>query len=189
MTKKKKNKPIPLKNKIETVYALRHIESGKLLIMERSLNTGGYACNDYTVKLTHYYCGDPDPGEPIWDIDDAVNAEFVRNFSTEWYNSDERCPNHDYEPEELEVIEVHRVITMERVSVEIPSVRELFRLRYEEKDAAHYNYLMEELDKPYCDMKYSLYDLLILIEDGLWKPTEVEKDGRNNKLSKTKNKK
>lgn len=183
--KKKTTKPKTKDNetKIEVVYALRHIESGRILWMSRTLNTGGHACNEYTVELNHYGCDD-DYDINFWYIDELVNAEFVRNFSTEWYNSSERTPNHSYEPEELEVVEITRQITTKKVNPHIPSVKEFYRLKYEKDNIGHYNCIMKEIERPYSNLSYMLYDLLQLIADGKWKPEEGKSnDNRSNKSS------
>ena len=173
MPKKKKKKTKAIETTNEVVYALRHIETGKILRMNRSPNTGGYACGEYTIELNHYGCDD-EFDINFWYIDELMNAEFVRNFSTEWYNSSERTPNHNYEPDELEVVEITRQITTKKIKTHIPSVEEYFKLKYETDNPGHYKYIMEEMKRPYMSISYSLYDLLILIDEGKWKPEEIK---------------
>jgi hypothetical protein len=157
----------------EIVYGLRHVETGKLLYMNRSSNQGSDFCGDYSVKLDHY--GDVD--QDTWYVDELYNAEYVRQFSTEWYNSSEETPGHSYEPEELEVVEIQREIVTIPHTVKIPTYLEYIELSYKDKEPAHYNYIKEEYEKSprsFGSSPYSIYDLLMLIEKGKWKPEEGE---------------
>jgi hypothetical protein len=161
---RKKTKP---EIKKEVVYGLRHIETGKLLRMEKSSNAGSDFCGDYTVKLDHYYQDESD--QDIWYVDELYNAEYVRQFSTEWYNSSERTPDHSYEPEELEVVEIQREITTIPHEVKIPTFMEYIELKYKDKDPGHYKCVKEEYEKSplsFGSSPYSLYDLMSLIENG-----------------------
>jgi hypothetical protein len=170
--------------KKEIVYGLRHIETGKLLGVNISSNHGSEFCGEYTVKLDHYN----DVDQTIWYVGELYNAEYVRQYSTEWYNSNEQTPGHSYEPEELEVVEIQREIITIPHTVEIPSFLEYMRLEYEDRDPGHYKYIKEEYEKSplsFGSSPYSLYDLSSLIEKGKWKPEEEEDNGSDNK-SKTK---
>lgn len=178
MAKRKHKKPIEIPEVIyETVYALRHKESGKLLRMTKSSNEGGDFCGDYTVRLDHW-SGDNEPFDmDTWYIDEMYNAEFVRQFPTPWYNSGERCPMHDYEPDELEIVEIKREIRTAVKQVKIPTFLEYMALQYKKKEKSHYEYIKGEYEKdmnskfgPRQQWSYSLYDLLIMIENGKWKP-------------------
>jgi hypothetical protein len=161
--------------KKETVYALRHIKTGALLRMERTSNQGSDFCNDTSVKLDHYGYENDDYDPDIWYIDEACNAEYVRQFSTEWYNSSERTPQHDYEPDELGVVEIKREIRTTAKSFKVPTYLEFMKLQYAEKDPDHYNHIVKEYDNhgKFSKWNYSLWDLMMLIEEGKWKFEEA----------------
>ena len=74
------------------------------------------------------------------------HAEWVRNFSTPWYNADFATPTHYFKAEELEVVEVEIVTESKAIDVKIPTVLEvlLFRLEKEPKDFEFYNMLIKE---------------------------------------------
>lgn len=180
---KKKTKP---EIKKEVVYALRHIESGKLLIMERTSNQGSDFCGESTVKLGHYY-DDKDFNVNIWYVDKLFHAEFIRQNPTEWYNSGENCPDHEYEPEELEIVEIQREFKTIVHEVKIPTFPEYMKLRYYEKERAHYEYVIKEYESnPRRDRSwsYSLYELEMLKDEGKWIPEGEAKDESNKPKSK-----
>jgi len=166
MTRKKKQpQPQPKPKTITIVeYALRHKESGKLLTYNVSSNGDAEFCGDTTVELDHYQ------DEPIWYIDKAYNAEYVRQYSTEWYNSGMSCPKHSYDSKELEVVKVTKIISAERVDIRIPTVMEFFAIQYAKEEPA-YNAYLQNLYKTQ-EMKYSFHELSYLISKGEWKPEE-----------------
>jgi hypothetical protein len=160
----------------EIVYALRHIKDGKLLSYIEASNEGGDFCNSTRVDLDT----DNDP-KRIWYTDEAWKADYVRNFSTEWYNSGMECPRHSYEPEELEVVKIKRLITTEVVKSNVPSLKKYFEMRYAKSDPDHYQYLMDEMKRVpgrgwYA---YSMYDLVEIMEQGKWKPEEISNEQSN----------
>lgn len=164
----KKEKPETVS---EVVYALRHIKSGKLLSAQRSSNDGSDFCNDQTVKLEEPY-GDVGEWDPdTWYIDTVLNAEYVRNFSTEWYNSGDRTPQHHFEPEDLEVVQVERIVKTVKVKSKVPTFEEYMELRYRKKEPGHCDYVLKEYRaNPDRYSHYSLYDLMMLVEEGGWDP-------------------
>ncbi len=173
MAKKKKQPEV----QTEVVYALRHIKSGTLLIMERSSNNGADFCNDQTVRLEQAYGDDPGDWNPdTWYIDTALNAEFVRQFSTEWYNSSERTPQHSFKPKDLEVVQVERTVKTLQIEAKVPTFEEFIELKYREKEPDHADYVLGEYKKhPSSYSNYSLWDLMMLVENGGWDP-----EGDNN---------
>jgi hypothetical protein len=186
VAKRKKKKLVIPEVIHETVYALRHIETGHLLRMESTSNDGSDFCNDRTVRLSHW-SGDDEPFDmDTWYIDSMWNAEYVRQFSTEWYNSGERCPKHDYKPDELEIVEVKREIRTAVKHVRIPTFLEYMALSYKEKEKGHYEYIKGEYEKdvaskfgPRQQWSYSLYDLLMAIENGKWNPEGDNDETKN----------
>jgi hypothetical protein len=176
MAKKKKKKLVIPEVIYETVYALRHKETGRLLRMNKSSNGDAEFCNDQTVRLDHWMCDDGFFDMDTWYIDEIYNAEYVRQYSTEWYNSGERCPEHDYEPDDLEIVEIKREIRTAVKHVKIPTFPEYMTIKYKDKEKGHYEYIMDEYEKDqkrkYSHQKwtYSLYDLLLVVKDGIWNP-------------------
>jgi len=159
--------------------------------MTRSSNDGSDFCGDVTVRLDHW-SGDDEPFDmDTWYIDEMYNAEFVRQFPTPWYNSGERCPMHDYEPDELEIVEIKREIRTAIKQVKIPTFIEYMALQYKGgKENAHYEYIKSEYEKDQGrkytrqQWSYSLYELLQVIEDGKWNPegdNDETKSDRNSK--------
>jgi len=171
------------KKTIETVYALRHIESKRLLAESITSNAGSDFCGDTTVRLYKSCADDAD----IWYIDDVYNAEYVRQFSTEWFNASERTPKHDFEPEELEVVEITREIETTPISVAVPTFMEYMRLQYAKKEPDHLKYIEKEYkNSPPDSWKYGLYDLMHLIGNGQWPPKgDIENEGDKSKSKKT----
>ena len=190
MSKKKKKPEMP-EVIYEKVYVLRHIESGCFLRMERSSNAGADFCGDYTVKIDHYH-GDGDRlNEETWYAEEAYGAEFVRQFSTPWFNSCERTPQHGYDPEELEVVELEREVRLKKVESSIPTFEEYMELKYREKEPAHCDYVLGEYKKSprsFGSSPYSLWDLMMLIENNKWK-LEGDNNGTDNKSKSRKSKK
>ena len=142
-------------------YGLRLKKTGKLLGTNISSNEGADFCGDVSVRLDDY-------SNNTWLVDSAINAEYVRNFSTAWYNADYKNPSHNYEAEELEVVESIIITSIAPVEVKIPTFEEYMKLKYEKSDPNHYIYVMEEYKKSYRkkDFKYSLWDLQELIRNG-----------------------
>ena len=165
--------------KTEVVYALRHIKSGTLLIMEKTSNAGGDFCNDCTVTLHQPHGDEPGDWNPdTWYIDTAMNAEYVRQFSTEWYNSGERTPRHYFKPEDLEVVQIERVIKTMQIKAKVPTFEEYMELKYREKEPEHCDYILKqykESPNSFGSSPYSLWELMMLAENGKWDP-----EGDNN---------
>lgn len=158
----------------EELYALHHIKKGTLLRIEIESNKGRDFCGPQTVRLNNHGFED----QPVWYIDELYNAEYVRQNSTEWYNSNERCPDHPFEADELQVIKVKRVETLTPVKVKIPTFMELMEIKYKDKNPRHLESIREDVEKrSYHTPKYGLYDLLECMENGRWTPPEEEIDG------------
>lgn len=169
----------PEEARLEVVYALRHIKSENLLSMRVSSNGNAEFCNDHTVRLEIPYNDIYEWNPDTWYIDTAYNAEYVRQFSTEWYNSSERTPNHTFEPEELEVVQVERIVKTLKVKAKIPTFEEYLEIKYRDKEPEHCDYILGEYKKHPDSFRagYSLYDLMMLIENEKWKTGED--DGKN----------
>lgn len=103
------------------LYAIRHIESQKFLI----LDTGLDYCDESEPDI---YCEIDLPTEPrqiIWTTQDLEHATFVRSVSArDAYCSSPQYPLNHFQPEQLEVVDL---ITEEVVEVPImPSELEIF---------------------------------------------------------------
>lgn len=142
----------------KTTYALRHKESGGLLTLHITSNSGGDCCGDVTYEL---WTG----GNAIWRVDDAIHAEYVRNFSTEWYNADYDSPKHDYRPEELEVVEIKEEITPIEVG-SLPTFEEYMKERHGKEEQGQVAFIMQryrECPEDFGSAPYSIYDLKELL--------------------------
>lgn len=133
-------------------FGLRHKASGKMLGVSTSANH----CDAVEISHTLY-----EGQEPLWLVNSATHAEYVRNFSTAWYNAGYSTPSHSFEAEELEVVEYEVTISVAPVEVRIPTVREFFKIKYAKKEPQHYEYLMKLLDDGQ-EIDYMLYDLASL---------------------------
>ena len=78
-------------------------------------------------------------------VDNAIQADWVRQNPTEWFNADFGTPSHSYEPDELEVVEVQIKVqvTIDSVDTRAPTPYEYFKMKYEKKEPAHWKYLQE----------------------------------------------
>lgn len=80
-------------------YGLREKKSQKILEFSITSNEGSAFCYSYEVSIDSSGLG-------IWMVDTFKEADYVRRKSTEWYNACFETPSHDYEADELEVIEI-----------------------------------------------------------------------------------
>jgi hypothetical protein len=141
---------------VKIQYGLRHKESGEILGHSTASNDGMDFCGDVSVSLTRY----SDDG--YWLVDTIENAEYVRHNSTEWYNAGFSTPNHDYEPDELEIIRVKTIISEEPISFKIPTFEEYAEEKYADSDPRHLDYIKRCIAEGQ-DVHYSLYDLQELL--------------------------
>lgn len=132
-------------------FGLRNKKTGKLLGYEvKSNGNDAEFCNESTVYL------EENDGN-IWTCDSPKHAEYVRQFSTEWYNSSIRSPVNNYDAEDLEIVKFETVITPVK-DVKIPTMREYLTRKYSKSDPKHLKYMLTLLDKNGVG-HYSLYDL------------------------------
>ena len=145
-------------------YGLRHKKTEKILGVSSSSNEGQDFCGDVSFRLTLH-------SDIMWSVYDLLNAEYVRNFSTEWYNAGYATPTNEFEPEELEVVEIAIETTVACVEVKIPTFEEYLKIKYgtpgtKYYDREHYEYVLSEVKRNgNRDPKYSLYDLMELNYD------------------------
>lgn len=156
-------------------FGLRIKKTGKLVRFSTRSNEGKDFCGDTTTELNDY-------GDQDWLVDKALVAEYVRNFSTEWYNAGYETPLHHYEPEELEVVQVTIITRVCPLHVKIPTAEEYFKLKYgpgaKYENPEHLEMVLRDIRSPYRDIKYSLYDITeLLAEEGIHKRIrELEKE-------------
>ena len=148
-----------------TKYGLRHKKSNIILGVSLQSNDGQSFCVSTTTTLNDY-------SEDMWLVDTPINAEYVRQFSTEWYNACHETPSHSFKPEELEIIKIEITTIEEKIEVKIPTFEKFLEIKYKDKEPQHYEYIMSQLNSndktgPSIDRKYSLYDLEELQSKGL----------------------
>ena len=142
-------------------YGLRHKKAGKILGVSSHSNEGQDFCGDTSFRLTLY-------SDIMWSVDNILNAEYVRNFSTEWYNAGYTTPTNEFDAEELEVVEIAIETTVGCVEVKIPTFEEYLKIKYgtpgtKYYDKNHYEYVLSDIRKRGDENpSYSLYDLLEL---------------------------
>ena len=97
------------------LYALRLIKNKRYLAVIASSNEGSRYCNECSYELTDI----SESEYPIWVTNDVRLAQYVREVSTPWYNSEPRFPTNNYEPEDIEIVELTSESIVE--PVELPS--------------------------------------------------------------------
>lgn len=92
-----------------TKFGLLSIRSGKLCGFSTSSNDGNEFCNsvNYILEENRGYW---DYG--VWLVNSYEQAEYVRNNATEWYNSGYDTPSHNFEANDLRVVEVKLVVNL-----------------------------------------------------------------------------
>lgn len=141
-------------------YGLQNIKTGKLIGYTITSNGDGGYCGDTTVKLC-------ETEDNMWLVDTAVNAEYVRNFSTPWYNSSEKAPEHNLKPKEWKVVEVVIKVEATPVEVRIPTLEEYVTIRYEKTDPGHLSILLKSIKSGALE-RYDWNGLMELFLDGRW---------------------
>jgi len=121
-------------------YALRHKKSGNLLVCLFSSNEGRDSCVDYTITLY-----DDDSGA-VWQVDTKEQAEYVRQYSTEWYNADHDTPSHEFKANQLEIVELVTEIRTVKNKIKIPTIQEYWRWQFgkggPQEDSKRLKYLL-----------------------------------------------
>lgn len=107
-------------------YGLREIKTGKMVTYSVSSNGDAEDCGPTTTRLS------TDDDEPLWLVDIPEQAEYVRNYSTDWYNSSHNTPEHNFEKNNFEVVKVKTEI----VKVSIPTPKELYT-EFAKSDPGH----------------------------------------------------
>lgn len=88
-------------------YGLRDKKTGEILSVWVSGDEDGG---------TEYHLDSYSNG--MWLVDRPEQAEYVRNFSTEWYNAGYDTPRHEFKAEELEVAEIE--MDIKTINVKLP---------------------------------------------------------------------
>lgn len=142
------------------MYCLRHKISGELIGYFTSSNADGSFCVDVQYILT-----EGAENNKLWSVKDKYQAEYVRKFSTEWYNAGYDSPTHYFKPDDLEVVEVEIIQKVTPVKVSIPTLKEYLEVAYKERDPGHYKSCMEQIDTL---SPYNYYELSELINKKKW---------------------
>jgi len=153
-------------------YGLREKKTGIILSEYITTNITSDYWGDRTVKLV---AEKKDNEIDCWLVDEVFNAEYVRNFSTEWYNSDHEHPLHYFKPKDLEIIKITIDIEIERVKTSVPTLEEYITLSYQDKETKHMKMFLDNIEKGIKYSPYSFNELRILIYDKKWKPEKEEK--------------
>jgi len=88
-----------------------------------------------------------DEDENMWLVDDPKHAEWVRLNSTAWFNALYDTPDHKFEADDYEVVEVVIIQTVKPVKVKIPTQLEMLELKYSKKEPAHFKHLKKLINK------------------------------------------
>jgi hypothetical protein len=136
-------------------YGLRVKKTGEMVRYETYSNGDDYEGVGVSYMLTAY------KSDPIWLVDSAEHAGYVRQFSTERYNAGFESPTHNFNPEDLEVVKVTMIEDIEPIEVKVPTYVEYIKEHYGKDDPGHANYILEELRKyPHLGKtaSFSIYD-------------------------------
>ena len=133
-------------------YSLREISTGKLLTYSTTNNSDGHCCVSESYKLNTYE-------DLVWEVDDLETATFVKNVSTSWYNAGYESPQHDFEPEELEIVQVTKTVNVFTArSDKYPTLREFLTWKASKRreegnisDAKYFEYTVKEGTNPDLD--------------------------------------
>jgi len=129
-------------------YGLKHIKENRRITYGISSNSDGDSCNENQYYLTT-------SGDAEWVVKKAELAEWVRQNSTPWYNSEYETPTNDFKPEELEVVKIETIET--KIIVSIPTAKELYPIIYKDDVGAKFILKNVVLGKI---TSYSWYDLI-----------------------------
>lgn len=140
--------------KVSTIIKYGLMLNGQLLKYSRTQNPEGCEGVSESYELDDY-------SDEDWLVDDELTAEYVRNYSTEWYNADYQTPINRYttKKDEISVVKVEVTTKVETVKVKIPTMEEYLRAKYpkpESKD--HLTYCLDSYKKGKL-LPYTLYDL------------------------------
>lgn len=158
------------KNEVTVKYGLWHKKKNCLLTYRIESNEGRDFCGSHTYHLELPY----EKEEP-WLVNTDYNAEYVRNFSTMWYNAGHDTPSHKFKAEELMVVKIEIVKHIQSIDVEIPTMREYLDEKYKEKEPGHWKYWVDMLEQGEQNLaNYTFYELQELL---------LERKQKNDNLS------
>lgn len=136
-------------NLYEIKYGLYHIEKKKMLTYHLSSNGDADFCNDSTVELGLFY-------DDVWLVTNPKQAEWTRVFDQHWYNSSLEDPVCNIDSHLLKVVKVTIQKEYDFVDIEIPTIYEFYKDRYEEKEPDYWNSLKERIETL---SPYSMWEL------------------------------
>lgn len=135
----------------EIKYALKHKKTNTLLGYYSTSNEGGDFCGDTSYTLCT-------SGDRTWYADNPIQAEYVRNNSTKWYNAGYETPSHNFKANELAVVKVEITTDMEEIKIKLPSFEEIAKWKGEKYGENDYKFLMYQ-KKEHPEIQFDLCDI------------------------------
>lgn len=123
----------------EVKYGLRVKKTGKLLNLMEVGTDGKDFCNSTECTLV-------DMEEyPQYLVTSPMLAEYARRYPAKWYASTFVHPQHNFDPETLEVVKVEITIHVDKEKVELPDPNEYFA--FKQKTDKGYFHIQKEWEK------------------------------------------
>jgi len=143
-----------------TKYGLRFKKTGEVLGYYTTSNSGLDFCGNESYMLTA-------GNEEKWLVDTSYMAEYVRQHSTPWHNTERDIPENPYASKTLEVVKVVVETNVEVEKVSIPTMEEFLSLKYKTTNPEHLEHALKELHR-YPKTFYLLNEFQDLLDAGLW---------------------
>jgi hypothetical protein len=154
-----------VKQKPKTIvrYGLMNINTGNLLGVSAQSNAGAEFCCDVQYILS-------DGESPPWTAESAIAADYVRHFSTDWYNADYNTPTNPYDANDLLVVEITTTTTTRPLSKNriVPTFADYMQRKYNTPGMPYYATTVGHLGQnqyPKFEQYYCLHDLTALLRD------------------------
>ena len=133
----------------QTKYGILCLKTNNLLKWES--RDCGDDCGDMSGSTFHELTNDVDGS--LWLVNTPEEAEYVRNFSTVYYNSDYLSPEHDFDPEQLQTVAIE--MNTSTVVVKIPDFEDFMNMRISQAEdsanqtgeVANYKELIKDFKK------------------------------------------
>lgn len=137
-----------------TEVKFRLVKDGNPLYLSSSSNDGADFCNDRSFELVDW-----ETDEGFFQVDSYDEALFVKHNSTDWYNSSEERPVHNFKADELTIVRVEMTIKQEEMETEADYYGELAQFLRDEYSQEKYHNTPESVEKMvkhYCIDKDSV---------------------------------
>jgi hypothetical protein len=121
--------------------------------------------NDAEFCYNTSYTLDNSIEDKLWIVDNKIIAEYVRNFSTPWFNAHYESPTNPYIKikDEIQVAEIISQNQFKIIEVKIPTQKEFYTKKYE-NNIEQLTFILGKLNQN-IDIKYSQYDLFKFLEN------------------------